>query len=385
MKIKNIIYALSLTVVALFATSCNDIVDYNDNWDNQLTSYGPPSIRKIATPYDTLTALSTGALTQMIIIQGNNLTDVKSILFNDVEVDLSTIYAMRHKITLPIPRILPENVTNTLTVETEKGITTFPFEVTIPPLVVKGFYNEFVQPGDTAQIVGDFLDLYEITEELGTFTLNGSDVKVLDFTDKSFSIIVPEGTPDNSVFTLSSPKLDNSMSFKYRDLGIQILNYEDLNSNGMWAGGEYVTDGTKPGDPEPLVGKYTRFAGSFGAWAWTNVFGGGFNLNEADIANNPQDYYVKFEILTKQDKPINDFEKIIMQNMDWYPSSGGLSFNTYGKWMTVTLNATDVFKDDNAPTKSSLAVGWNGFGIVHQPANEVSPDFSICNFRFIKK
>lgn len=385
MKIKNLIYTLGIVGASFFTISCNDIVDYNDHWDNQLTSYGPPSIRKVATPSDTATALTSGALTQMIIIQGNNLTGVKSILFNDVEVDLSTIYATRYKITLPIPRILPENITNILTIETEKGTTTFPFEVTIPSLVLNGFYNEFTQAGDTAQIVGDFLDLYEITEELGTFTLNGSEAKVLDFTDKSFKVIVPENTPDNSIFTLSSPRLDTPISLKYREVGYQILNYEDLSSNGIWAGSEYITNGTKPGDPEPLIGKYTRFAGSFGTWSWNNVFGGGFNLNDADIVANPQNYYVKFEILTKQEKPINDFEKIIMQNMEWYPSTGGVSFNTYGQWKTVRLDVTEVFKDDNTPTKTSLTVGWNGFGIVHQPGNEVSPDFSICNFRFVKK
>ncbi len=385
MKIKNLIYTFCLVGLSLLLASCNDIVDYNDNWDDQLTSYGPPSIRKIATPADTATALSAGALTQMIIIQGNNLTDVQSILFNDVEVNLSTIYATRYKITLPIPRLLPENVSNTITVTTEKGTASFPFEVTIPPLVVEGFYNEFVQPGDTAQIIGDYLDLYEITEEQGTFKLNGVDVQVLDFTEKSFNVIIPENTPDNVEFTLSSPRLDAPISFRYRDFGDQILNYEDLSSNGIWAGSEFVTDGTKPGDPEPLIGNFTRFSGSYGAWAWTWIFGGGFNLNNADVAANPQNYYVKFEVLTKQTKPINDYENINMQNGKWEPSAGGVSFNTYGEWRTVRLNATDVFKDDNAATKTSLVVGWNSFGISHQPANEVSPDFSMCNFRIVKK
>ena len=385
MNINKLIYKLLLISVIIFATSCNDIVDYNDNWDNQLTSYGPPSIRKVATPSDTAIALTTGSLTQMIIIQGDNLSGVKSILFNDIETDLSTIYATRYKITVPIPRALPDNVTNTITVTTEQGTTSFPFEVTIPYLVMDGFYNEFVQPGDTARITGDFFDLYEITEESGVFKLNNTDVKVLDFTDKNFKIIIPEGTPENSTFTISSPKLETPLNFKYREAGYKILNYEDLSSNGMWAGGDYVTDGTKSDDPKPLIGKYTRFSGSFGAWAWTNIFGGGFNLYDTDIVANPQNYYVKFEVLTKHNKPINDFEKIIIQNMDWYPSAGGMSFNTYGEWMTVKLNAADIFKDDNTPTKTSLAEGWNGFGIVHQPANEVSPDFSMCNFRFVKK
>ena len=385
MKIRILIYILCLIGIFYGITSCNDIVDYNDNWDDELTSYGPPSIRKVATPADTATALSSGALTQMIIIQGNNLTDVKTILFNDVEVDLSTIYATRYKITLPIPRILPEEVSNTLTVTTDKGTTNFPFEVTIPPLVVEGFYNEFVQSGDTAQIVGDYLDLYEITEELGTFNLNGVEAKVLDFTDKSFKVVIPEGTPDNSVFTMSSPRLDTPLSFKYREFGDQILNYEDLSSNGIWAGAEFVTDGTRPADPDLLIGKFTRFTGTYSAWAWTWIFGGGFNLENADIAANPQDYYVKFEVLTKRNKPINDFENISIQNIKWEPGKGGVSLNTYGEWKTIRLNATDVFKDDNAPTKASLAVGWNSFGISHQPGNEVSPDFSFCNFRFVKK
>ncbi|WP_293888651.1 MULTISPECIES: hypothetical protein [unclassified Sphingobacterium] len=143
MKInKSTYFSLSLLALLTAGASCQkDIVKYDDNYDNQLTSNGAPSVQKISTAADLQTAITAGELTQMIVLQGDNLAQVKSIRFNDVEVDLKTIYSVRSRITLAVPRAVPAVVTNKITVVTEKGSTEFPFEVKIPNVVIDGFFN----------------------------------------------------------------------------------------------------------------------------------------------------------------------------------------------------------------------------------------------------
>lgn len=375
---RKIIYTL-LAAIALFYTSCSDVVKYNDGYDDQLTSYGPPSITKITKAADLETSITQGALTDMIVLQGDNLTGVQSIKINDVEVDLATIYAVRTKITLPIPRVVPDEVNNTVTVVTEKGSTTFPLTVTIPDLEVDGFYNEFAQAGDTVQIMGKYLDLYQLTVDNGVFDINGSSITPIRTSGDTIVFIMPEGTPDGATFSMSSPKVLTPVSAKFREFGTSILDIDGMS-------GGYVTDGTASGDPKPLDGKkFFRIKGTLSAWSWNSIFWSGFDLPDVDVKNNPQNYYVKFEINTKSSASISSGNIIIggsRQDNRWNPGANG-ALNTYGKWRTMRLEISDLFHDDTNGTY--LSEGWNDFTSTYQPDAEVNADFSICNYRIVKK
>lgn len=91
-KIKNK-YMYMLFMVSLAMASCNDIVTYDDNYDDGMTSTGIPVINAIYDSEDTecTTPLDNAVFEQMIIITGNNLSQVKKIMFNDVEVKLSEV------------------------------------------------------------------------------------------------------------------------------------------------------------------------------------------------------------------------------------------------------------------------------------------------------
>lgn len=380
-------YVLPLLVVV----ACNDVVTYNDNYDDQLTNNGPPEIEKI-TPYnDFASSIDQGYLTQLITIHGNNLAEVTSIKFNDVNVDLSTIYAVRGSVTVPIPRILPKSVNDSVEIVTKKGKINYLFKVTIPTLEIEGFYNEFTLPGDTALVLGSNFDLYQINKEVGEFQLNGMDVEVINFSANSFKVVIPEGTPNNSVLKISSPILTSPKEVRFRAVDFQILNYDNLSvDNKMTADFTMITDGTKAGDPKPLIRKFSRVQGTFAAFAWKNPIVAYVILTNSDIVNNPDNYYVKFEINNKSQYPLSNGNINIGGTssgalaFSWNPGANGISLNTYGKWKTVTFEAKQLFKS-NATGGCSLILGQNRFFVIYQPTVASTVDFSFCNFRFVKK
>ena len=100
-KIK-IKYLCMSFMVSFAMTSCDDIVTYDDNYDDGMTSTGAPVINAIYDSEDTeyTTPLESAVFEQMLVIAGNNLAQVKKIMFNDVEVQF--IVTVRH--------ILPKHI-----------------------------------------------------------------------------------------------------------------------------------------------------------------------------------------------------------------------------------------------------------------------------------
>ncbi len=384
MKIYNrsLLYLLVCAGLAGTTVACQkDIANYNNTYDDQLTSNGPPVIEKISTAGDLNVSISSGALTDMIVLQGSNLAEVKSIKFNDVEVDLSTVYAVRSRITLPIPRVVPTTVNNKLALLTAKGSTEFPFEVRIPNLVVEGLYNEFVAAGDTAVLVGKYLDLYKLDTANGKFVIDNKELKPLRSVADSIYFVIPAGTADGAVLSVSSPLVAVPKQIRFREKGLSMLDIKSLS--------DYVTDGKASGDPKLLPGfdRFLRVRRSFDAWSWNGIFWSGFDLNDAAILANPKDYYVKFEINTKSTASISQGNFILggdRQETRYNPAENG-ALNTYGQWKTMRIDLTEFYKDASQSNGTYLKAGWNAFVFSYQPTVDVNDDFSVCNFRIVKK
>ena len=140
----SIIKYLSITfLLTVFFMACDDIVTYDDNYDDGTVSNGPPVITRIS-PVETPEKDTTeGSFNQMIIIHGENLSQVKSILFNDQAVDLKEVYAVATKIVVPIPGTVPNEITNKVVVTTAKGSTEYAFKISFPDLIINGFSFDF--------------------------------------------------------------------------------------------------------------------------------------------------------------------------------------------------------------------------------------------------
>jgi hypothetical protein len=383
--------ALLLMMLVSFA-SCQDIVTYNDGYDDGMTSTGAPKITAVYQVGDTAltTPITQANLKDMLHIRGTNLSKVKKVLFNDVEVPLNTIYAKATDSYLPIPRVVPGETTNKLVYTTELGEATYDFVVNVPDLKLTGLTNEFALPGDTVQVAGDFFDLYGFTKDgsgTASITMNGTALTVDSLTSDYMSIIIPATAADNSVITFNyTDKTGSQVSTNVPYRQTQTLIWPDLanyTQYGLWAGTDNIVDGTGSGQPKALYGSYVRVKGSYSAWSWNNLPCGGFSFSNADAVANPGDYYFKFEVNSASEYPFYDsssFGYIFQLNnasYAWNPSSEA-SYNTYGQWKTIEIPLTSV-------ATGGMATGWVNFYFILQPNSAWSVEHNFANFRIEKK
>lgn len=374
---------------AVFA-ACSDVVHYNDDVIDIFAADGPPEIHAIydVSDNESQNPLEMGSLNQMIRIAGRNLSHVREITFNGIPVDISQIYATSEASYLKIPRKIPEQVTNTLVYSTELGSTSVSFEVTIPKLRLEGLANEFCRDGESVQVMGDFFDLFGFGQQQSDahIRINGLELMIDSITESYMSIVIPEGTPDNTLIDFSWKEVgDEIHTAKIPFRFSKYILMPDLNSVGWWDSSikKYITDGSHAGDPVSTYGNFFRITGHFDQWSW-NSFGGGSNWPDIDCRANPGDFVFKFEVCSSSSTPFYDseiygynFALNDSDNFPWNPSEG-VSFNTYGQWQTVSIPL------DRVTTKGVPAPGdWSNFFMVMQPNTEGGwkVDHSFANFR----
>lgn len=387
MKIKLMILS---GACAMLLAACSDVVHYNDDLKDIYAADGAPVISAIfdVTDIESLSPLETGTLNQMIRISGKNLSHVKKVTFNDIPVDITEIYATSEASYLKIPRRIPEVVTNILEYTTELGTTTTQFEVTIPTLRLEGLVNEFCKDGESVQVTGDYFDLFGFGEEGSDahISINGVALQIDSITDSYMSIVIPEGTPDNTMIDFSWKEVgDEIHTAKVPFRFTKYIFMPDLNSVGWWDSSvkKYITDGSHPGDPISTFGNFFRITGHFDQWSW-NSFGGGANWPDLDCKGNLDDFVFKFEVCSSSSNPFYDSEvygyNFALNDGDNYPwnPSAGISFNTYGQWQTISIPLSLV-ASKGVPEPGS----WSNFFMVMQPNTEGgwNIDHSFANFR----
>src|SRR5574344_134378 len=400
------IAGLCLIATAFSLTSCDDIVKYNDGYDDGMASSGVPVINAIYDVQDTAKALAldSGSLNQMIRIEGANLSHVKSVTFNNLPVDVRTLYATSKACYLKIPRKIPVVQNDSIVYTTEQGSIGRKFVVDIPTLTLDGLKNEFVKAGNKVQVVGEYFDIFGYSGrtaagDTATIVLNGSTPIVADsITENYMGITIPKGTPDNSIITFNwvEKGINKTKNIPYRPT--QYLLAGDFSSVGWWGASSkaYLTGGTNSGDPESLGYPYLRITGSFDQWSWNSIgFGANWPCQEA--TDSPSDYVFKFEVWCNSSYPFYDstsedyntdgskkqhgymFALNDANTTEWNPSAGS-SFNTYGKWVTISLPLISVANKGVAAKDS-----WSNINIVMQPTTAWKVDHAFANFRVQKK
>ena len=122
---KNLKYLLLVSVLGLFASCSEDEPEYT-----------PMSVSKISTVLDREEGIEQADLTQYIIVQGKGLSAVSSILVNDIPVDMDEVYVEDTEVTFSIPRVIPGEVNNLVTLSSGKETVTAPLVVYIRCILV---------------------------------------------------------------------------------------------------------------------------------------------------------------------------------------------------------------------------------------------------------
>lgn len=404
---KRINYILFILGIIVFS-SCNDIVKYEEEYDDDSTSTGAPVIERITNVIDTESAITEGDLSQIILIQGKNLSDLISLKFNDVEVDLKDAYIKSGQISVPIPRTLPSQITDKIHIETKKGSAEFAFKVTFPPLKITGISNDFALAGDTVYINGENFDLYGITLsdgkiELAPLSGNPIDVKILSATDRRLIIQLPVNYNNNrATLSITGSNTINPAIVPLHEQGISIVNWE------ISAHSPYRTDGSNTGDPIrfPDV-DFVRFNKSVNPWTWAEFIDYmAWTTSDADFVNNPKNYYFKFEIATAKAlsgiqfrltfttvDPNNGQSTYKDKTYYWSPETKyNSSLYTANKWETVTFDMADMYDKiilESDPSNTDPIFFVNGDMKFHiylcNNQNAMDCDVSVTNMRFVKK
>jgi hypothetical protein len=152
--IENRILLLCCLLVTLFLVACEDD-EMNAPVITGIRNYAP-------SPDDSvLQSLQPG---QWVVLTGQNLSGAVQILFNGVPTSVNsamfsdTYAAVQVPAIIPFP-IIPAEQLNTITYITERGSTTFSFNIVAPAPTITAISNENASPGDSVYIYGTNLFL----------------------------------------------------------------------------------------------------------------------------------------------------------------------------------------------------------------------------------
>ncbi|MCE6988746.1 glycan-binding surface protein [Dyadobacter sp. CY323] len=151
---------------------------------------GAPTISnvRLLDPTKADSSLSAAEPGSLVVIQGQNLSSVLKVYFNDFEADFNSALGSNSNIVITIPANAPTKavdpaVSSKIKVVTKGGETTYDFVLSAPKPVISGLYSEFVKPNGTVLINGDYF--YNIKSvKLGATTLQVVSSTVKQITAK---------------------------------------------------------------------------------------------------------------------------------------------------------------------------------------------------------
>ena len=380
---------LIMLSVCVLAAACNDIVTYKTDYPDRFTNDGAPVIEAVYDIHDgeMETPLTEGALAQFIHIVGKNLANPLSVSFNGIDAELDKCYCENENSYILIPRVMPDVMSNSLVYRTAQGSVSIDFEISVPQLVLTGLANEFAHAGSTVKVAGDYFDLYGFGREGSgaSITIYGDPVEVSSIDQNGLYIVIPEGTPDQTLITFkwNDIKLGpQTKNIPFRDTSH--LFFGNFATTGFWSpalASTILTDGTGEGDPESPGYKFLRFNNTYSGWTW-NSLGMGDDWNY-EVPEDWTSWIFKFELWTNPAKPLPAYNAAGNQGLlvqielktNVALDLGGTAFNTGGEWVTLSFPLSQVASE--LPPQGD----YLDFAFTIQPPTDWDVDFAVANFR----
>lgn len=423
-KYINLLSCLALIITSISMTGCKDEPD-----KFKLTG-GTPTINYIRTgglaSSDSL--ITEAVMESLIVLVGENLTSIREMYFNDQKAVLNTSFITDHTLFVNIPKEIPEKVSDKIYMITADGDTTkYDFHVIVPAPTVLSMSNEWAKPGETVTINGDyFIDDPNVPLEV-KFNEGKLNAEITNFTKTTITAVVPEGAKAGNVY-VESIYGSTKGGFKYLDT--RNILFDRDGSHGGHASG-YGWRSGKIYNEDGIDGAYLRLSGpelsgEIGAtWAeddysfnyWPDPANGFEELSSrTEFANYLKTYGVaklqmKFEVRIPSANPWSScaLQLIFSGNGDvtsatasngyfsnatlprglWLPWSTSGTYDTGGKWVTVSIPLSSFNKNHEgttleSPISADRMTGlaffvWNG-GVA---GTNCTPVIEIDNIRVV--
>ena len=387
---KSLFLFSAVVLTASVFTGCKDEPDKYE------ISGGTPTIRYIRpVNVESADSLLTGAyMDNNICIVGENLRSITKMLFNDQEAKLVPSLITDNTLIVTVPSQIPGEVFNKIfMINNSNDTTTYDFKVLVPGPTINNMNNEWAKSGEQATIYGNYF--VDDPNTPLTLTINGTKVDIEEFDISHLTFTVPDGLEEGPI-EVSTVYGKKKAKFNYHDTTGMLFN-----DFGTYDAGEKSTGLTNHGwHAQKIVSDENSLDGSYlllgdvdiedGTWADSNVsfeywpgdWDGTFTgvnsrlsdmVSFADFANMA----LKFEVNIPSSNPWTNLSMQCIFSGDaqvtlptanntffngtdyprglWTPWSKTGSYDTGGKWTTVTLPlSTFKYKNDGTPAGTPL-------------------------------
>ena len=400
----------SLLLLSALALTASVFTGCKDEPDKYEISKGKPTVRYIRTlGLDCADSLITGAyMDNNICIVGTNLRSITKMFFNDQEAKLVPSLITDNTMIVTVPGQIPSVVYNKIfMINNSNDTTTYDFQVLVPGPTINNMSNEWAQAGEKATIYGNYF-----VDDPNTplaLTINGKKIDIEDFTISTIDFTVPEGLTEGPV-EITTVYGKKKSRFNFHDTRGMLFNdwgtgdAGDVSTgltNHGWhaqviASDEYSLDGSYLllGDCDLEDGTWADGNVSFEYWPGSDSGFSGTDARLSDIVSfaNFANMALKFEVNIPASNPWTNLSmqcifsgdeqvtlptanNVFFHDVDyprglWTPWSKTGSYDTGGKWTTVTLPlSTFKYLETGTPAGTPLEAKnftgltlfiWNG-------------------------
>lgn len=416
-RVFNSLLLLSALAAPMAFIACEDEPDKYEISD------GTPTIHYIR-PVNVASAdsLLTGAyMDNSICIVGENLRSITKMFFNDQEAQLIPSLITDNTMIVTVPGQIPSVVYNKIfMVNNANDTTTYDFNVLVPGPNINNMSNEWAKAGEQATIYGNYF--VDDPNTPLTLTISGKKVDIDDFTISSMTFTIPEGLSEGPI-EISTVYGKKKARFNYHDTRGMLFDDWDNGWPDDYANGQFKHGwhGARISNDEYSLDGYYLLLGDVdftdGAWDDSNLCFEYWpeatdRLSDRVSFANFANMALKFEVNIPSSNPWTNLSmqciftgdaqvtnatanNTFFHDVDyprglWTPWNQTGSYDTGGKWVTVTLPlSTFKYLEDGTPAGTPLTAEnftgltlfiWNGV----QNGTTCHPIIRIDNIRAIE-
>lgn len=409
--------------IALAACSMIGFTACEDEPDKYEISGGKPTIRYIRpVNVESADSILTGAyMDNNICIVGENLRSITKMLFNDQEAKLIPSFITDNTMIVTVPGDIPGEVFNKIfMINNANDTTTYDFKVLVPGPNINSMSNEWAKGGEQATIYGNYF--VDDPNTPLSLSISGKKIDIEAFNISTITFTVPEGLEEGPV-EVTTVYGKKKARFNYHDTRGMLFDDWDNGWPDDYANGQFKHGwhGARISNDEYSLDGYYLLLGDVdftdGAWDDSNLCFEYWpeatdRLSDRVSFANFANMALKFEVNIPSSNPWTNLSmqciftgdaqvtnatanNTFFHDVDyprglWTPWNQTGSYDTGGKWVTVTLPlSTFKYLEDGTPAGTPLTAEnftgltlfiWNGV----QNGTTCHPIIRIDNIRAVE-